>query len=730
MPNIGKKQQRVDGPLKVSGSATYSADIASPFYHAYVLQSTIANGCITAIDTSAAEAFTGVKGIFTHKNLPDRLKNMVDYSDPLSPPGKPFRPFYNDKILYNGQPIALIVAETFEQARYASRLIKVTYEQKTFKASLAENLNNASADRAPEPASNRGDFKKAFKKADFTISREYRQSRNYHNPMEPHATSVIYNDDGSIVVYDKIQGVASSLQYLNGVFGLAADKVKVKSEFVGGAFGSGLRPQYQLFMATLAALELKHNVQMVMTRAQMFSFGYRPEVIHTMQLGCSKDGTLQALSHKAVGETSTYEDFNETIVDWSGLLYKCDNVNLEYELAQVQSYTPLDMRAPGGVSGVYALECAMDELAHEAGIDPLEFRRKNYVDYDQNEDKPFTSKELMACYDRCEELFGWKHRKAAAKSKHHLLTGYGMATGSWEALQQKASVSLTMDEAGLFTLTCATADIGTGTYTVMSQIAADKLGVPLDTITFKLGNSAFPDAPIEGGSWTVSSVGSAVAGVCKKFQYRIADIWKRNNPEYQTVSFDAITFDKGKLKYGSNSFPFTEIMRDASKEELSISHNEAPGDGQDTHSGYAHCCVMVEVSVDKDLGIIKVPRIVNVSAAGKIINPKTAENQLLGAMVWGLGMALREEGMVDPQYGRVMNANFAEYHIAVNADVHDIHTEFVEEKDDKVNPLGAKGVGELGIVGLAAAISNAIFDATGKRLRKLPMMLDDVLEIE
>ncbi|MAW94490.1 MULTISPECIES: xanthine dehydrogenase family protein molybdopterin-binding subunit [unclassified Leeuwenhoekiella] len=729
MPNIGNKQQRVDGPLKVSGQATYTADIASPFYHAYVLQSSIACGSIMELDTSAAEAFTGVKAIFTHKNLPERLKNMVDYTDPLSPPGTPFRPFYNDKILYNGQPIALVVAETFEQARYASRLIKVTYEQKEFKGSLEENLKNASADRAPEPASNRGDFEKAFKNSDVSITQEYRQSRNYHNPMEPHATSVVYKDDGSIVVYDKIQGVASSLKYLNGVFGLAADKVQVKSDFVGGAFGSGLRPQYQLFMATLASLELKHNVQMVMTRAQMFSFGYRPEVIHTMKLGCSKDGTLQALSHHTVGETSTFEDFNETIVDWSGLLYKCENVNLEYKLTPVQSYTPLDMRAPGGVSGVYALECAMDDLAHKAGIDPLEFRRKNYVDYDQNEDKPFTSKELRACYDRCEELFGWKNRKDKTTNESHVRTGFGMATGSWEALQQKASVSLTMDATGKFTLKCATADIGTGTYTVMSQIAADKLGVPLDHIDFKLGDTAFPDSPIEGGSWTVSSVGSAVAGVCKKFQYRIADVWKRKYPDYQDAAFEDITFEEGNLEYDSKSFSFTEIMQQASKEELSISHNEAPAEGQDTHSGYAHCCVMVEVSIDKELGVIKVPRITNVSAAGKIINPKTAENQLLGAMVWGLGMALREEGMVDTRYGRVMNANFAEYHIAVNADVHDVHTEFVEEKDDKVNPLGAKGVGELGIVGLASAISNAIFDATGKRLTKLPMLLDDVLEV-
>ncbi|MGB5943392.1 MAG: xanthine dehydrogenase family protein molybdopterin-binding subunit [Leeuwenhoekiella sp.] len=724
---IGNKQPRVDGPQKVSGSATYSADITSTFYHAYVLQSTIANGTITEIDTASAEAFAGVKHIFTHKNLPDRLKNMADYTDPLSPPGTPFRPFHNEKIIYNGQPIALVVAETFEQARYASSLIVVTYDEKKFKGSLRENLKNASADRAPEPASNRGDFKRAFKKSDFRITQEYRQSRNYHNPMEPHATSVEYHQDGSILVYDKVQGVASSLKYLNGVFGLTADKVQVKSDFIGGAFGSGLRPQYQLFMATLAALELKHNVQMVMTRAQMFSFGYRPEVIHTMKLGCSKDGTLQALSHKTIGETSTFEDFNETIVDWSGLLYKCENVQLEYQLAPVQSYTPLDMRAPGGVSGVYALECAMDELAQEAGIDPLEFRRKNYVDFDQNEDKPFTSKELMACYDRCEELFGWKNRKEKAKTDPNVLTGYGVATGSWEALQQKASVSLTFDNDGIFTLKTATADIGTGTYTVMSQIAADKLGVPIEQISFKLGDTSYPDAPIEGGSWTVSSVGSAVAGVCKKFQYRIADVWKRNHPERATVNFDDITFEDGQLKFDGKAYNFTEILENASKEELSISHDEAKSEGQSTHSGYAHCCVMVEVSVDKDLGIIKVPRIINVSAAGKIINPKTAENQLLGAMVWGLGMALREEGMVDTKYGRVMNANFAEYHIAVNADVHHIHAEFVEEHDDKVNPLGAKGVGELGIVGLASAISNAIFDATGKRLRKLPMLLDDVL---
>ena len=729
---LGEPRPRVDGALKVTGRATYAAEfLTDEMAFGYVVQSTIANGKITGINTGKAEGIDGVLKVFTHKNLPDYINENSDYSDPLAPPGKPFRPLFNDNILYNGQPIALVVAETFELARYAAGLVEVTYSEEKFVATLSENLNNAFTEDVPEPPDSRGDAVAAFKKSPFQVEVEYSQPRHYHNPMEPHATTAIWDGEGSLTIYDKIQGVASSKQYVCGVFGLNKEQVRVKSPFVGGAFGSGLRPQYQLFMASLAALELKRNVQVAMTRKQMFSFGHRPTNMQRLKLSADNNGKLTSIQHSSFGETSTFEKFNEIVVDWSGLLYQCDNVKLDYQLVPVQGYTPIDTRAPGGTTGVYALECAIDELAEKAGIDPLEFRLINYAERDQNEDKPFTSKELRECYKQCADKFDWSKRKAKPRSikKGNNLVGYGMATGVWEAMQKKASVKAKFSNDGKLEVSTATADIGTGTYTVMSQIASKYFGIEIENITFELGDTELPESPIEGGSWTVSSVGSAVKNVCEALQGKLFLMAQKNDPKhFQDIKKEDVTFNNGKihLKDGT-AVSYTEVLEKANEPSLSITIQEKPKDERDDYSAYAHCCVMVEVHVDEELGVIRVPRVVNASAAGKIINPKTAENQLLGATVWGIGMALEEEGMVDKNFGRIMNANLAEYHIPVNADIKDIEIIFVEEDDEIVNPLGAKGVGELGMVGVASAISNAVYNATGKRIRELPIKLDHLL---
>ena len=729
---IGEARPRVDGALKVTGQATYAGEVLTDeTAFGYVVQSTIANGKITAINTAKAEALDGVLKIFTHKNLPDYVNENSDYSDPLAPPGKPFRPLFNDNILYNGQPIALVVAETFELAGYAAGLVEVTYSEEKFVATLQENLENAFTEDVPEPPDSRGDAVAAYKKSPHQVEVEYSQPRHYHNPMEPHTTTAIWEGEGSLTIYDKIQGVASSKQYVCGVFGLNKEQVRVKSPFVGGAFGSGLRPQYQLFMASLAALELKRNVQVAMTRKQMFSFGHRPTNLQRLKLSADNNGKLTSIQHSSFGETSTFEKFNEIVVDWSGLLYQCDNVNLEYQLVPVQGYTPIDTRAPGGTTGVYALECAIDELAEKAGIDPLEFRLLNYAERDQNEDKPFTSKELRECYKQCAERFDWSKRKTKPRSikKGNNLVGYGMATGVWEAMQKKASVKAKFTSDGKLEVSTATADIGTGTYTVMSQIASKYFGIDIEHVTFELGDTELPESPIEGGSWTVSSVGSAVKNVCEALQGKLFLMAQKNDPKrFQDIKKEDVSFTEGKIQLKDGAaIAYTEILEKAGEQDLSITTQEKPKDDRDDYSAYAHCCVMVEVHVDEDLGVIRVPRVVNASAAGKIINPKTAENQLLGATVWGIGMALEEEGMVDKNFGRVMNANLAEYHIPVNADIKDIEIIFVDEEDKIVNPLGAKGVGELGMVGVASAISNAVYNATGKRIRELPIKLDHLL---
>ena len=732
---VGAATTRVDGRQKVTGTAKYSAEFnPADLVHGYIVNSTIATGTIGKIDSDSAKQVPGVRAVFTHENVPASLTIDGDYSDPLAPPGNPFRPLYNDKILYNGQPIAMVVADTFEVARYAAGLIKVTYSEKKGGAiALRENLDTAFADKdVPEPAEARGDAKTAFEKADIKVEASYYQAREYHNPMESFATVAIWDDQQErFLIYDKIQGVGSSQKYISGIFNLDKDKVRVMSEFVGGGFGSGLRPQYQLFFAAMASKELNLPVKVVMTRQQMFSFGHRSACFQEFKLGADATGKLSSIQHKAYGETSRFEKYNETIVDWSGLMYACDNVALDYKLVPLDVYTPNDMRAPGGATGMYGLECAIDELAVAVGIDPLKIRLINYAEKDQNEDKPFSSKELKACYSRAAKEFGWESRKAEPRSntKGNLLIGHGLATGVWEAMQQKASAEAIFTNNGRLIIRSGTADIGTGTYTVMTQIAADALGLSLEYVDFRLGDTTLPKAPIEGGSWTVSSVGSAVKMVCVALREKIFKLAKKTHSDlFKDQRIEEVTFANGEITAQSGrAVAYVDILAASEKESLNVTVNAEPDEDRDDYSCYTHSCVMVEVEVDEDLGMIKVQRVVSAIAGGKIMNPKTAKSQIIGGITWGIGMALEEEGMMDPRDGRIMNANLAEYHMPIHADIQEIDVIFVEEHDEIVNPLGAKGLGEIGLVGVAAAIANAIYNATGKRVRELPIKLDTLL---
>ena len=729
---IGKSINRVDGIKKVTGQASYAADFDVPdVAYGYVVNSSIAKGKITSINTAEVKAIPGVLEVFTHENLPPYLNANADYTDPLSPPGHPFRPLYDENILFSHQPIALIVANTFELARYAAGILEVIYEEdKNFTTELSKNLDKATTEDVEDPAEPRGNAAEAYEKAKVKLEVEYEQPRLYHNPMEPHASIVSWDDDSGFMVYDKIQGVYSSKKYISGIFGVDKHKVRVLAPFIGGGFGSGLRPQYQLFFAALAARELKLPVKVVMTRQQMFSFGHRPACIQKLKLSANADGKLQSIEHAAFSETSQFEKFSETITDWSGLMYQCDNVKFDYKLVPLDNYTPLDTRGPGGTTGMFALETAIDELAVKMGIDPLQFRLINYAETDQNEGKPFSSKELKACFQQASEAFGWDKRKAEPGT--HVvgdqLIGYGVAVGCWEAMQKKAAARAILTTEGHLTVSSATADIGTGTYTVMSQIAADTLGMPIDRVDFKLGDSNLPNSPIEGGSWTVSSVGSAVKMVCHQLKSSLFALAKEHFEISDRYILEEARFKDGHLSVGEHYWSYQEILKKAGKGSLEVNVKSEPDEDRDEYSYYAHSCVMVEVNIDKDLGMITIPRIVSAVAGGNIINPKTAESQILGGIAWGVGMALEEEGMMDHQFGRIMNSNLAEYHLPVHADIRDVEVIFVPESDKHVNPLGAKGLGEVGLVGVAAAIGNAIYNATGKRLRRLPFQLDKVLE--
>ncbi|MDO7903720.1 xanthine dehydrogenase family protein molybdopterin-binding subunit [Pseudomonas sp. K1(2024)] len=726
---MGKPLDRVDGVAKVTGQARYAGEYHEDgLLHASVVSSTIASGRIRAIDIAAALQVPGVIAVLHHLNRPHVSSYDDDYSDDDSADGSPFRPLYNDKVLYSGQPIALVVADTLELARHAGALVTVEYDQDDHRTDLLGALaasHEAPAD-LPEP---RGDFAGAYATATTTLDATYVTANEYHNPMEPHASTVFYRSGDALEIHDKTQGTQNCQEYLHNVFGLPKDRIRVLAAFVGGAFGSGLRPQYQLPLAVMAALHLKRSVRLALTRQQMFTFGYRPRTQQRVRLGVDGRGKLLAVGHDAIGQTSRFEDFTEHLVEWSGMLYQCDNVALGYRLADLDVYTPLDMRAPGAGSGMIALECAMDELACAADLDPVELRRLNFASHNGNEGKPYSSKELLACYDQGAERFGWAKRNPQPRSMRSgkQLLGWGMATGVWEAMQMKASAKARMDASGHLTVSSATTDIGTGTYTVMTQIAADAMGLDTAEVTFELGDSSLPTAPLQGGSFTVSSVGSAVRQACLVLRAKVLECARQAYPALAAVAVEDIRFADGHLHAAGQRIALADIVARAEHGVLQVQIDAEPGSRRQAFSTATHSAVFVEVAVDEDLGSIKVTRVVSAVAAGRVVNPKTARSQILGGVVWGLGMALHEEGQTDHGLGRVLNHNLAEYHIPVHADIGDIEVIFVEEQDDIVNELGSKGVGEIGVVGVAAAIANAIYHATGKRVREFPITLDKVL---
>jgi len=513
-----------------------------------------------------------------------------------------------------------------------------------------------------------------------------------------------------------------------GIFGLKPEDVRVMSAFMGGGFGSGLRPQFQVVLAVLASLALKRSVRVVLTRQQMYALGHRPAMIQRVELGANSGGTLDAITHDAVTITSQYEDFYRQETGWSGLLYKCANASYAHKLARLDLPTSCDMRAPSAATALFALESAMDELALALEIDPLELRLRCYSDRDQNDDRPYSSKALRECYRQGAEAFGWAKRDPEPRSMREGsdLVGWGMATGVWEALQVPIAVRIALSANGHADVSCATSDIGTGTYTIMAQVAADMLGLPLDNISIKIGDSSLPQSPVEGGSWIATSVANGIVSTAEAIRAELLRLAGQmpQSPLANAAVADVALVD-GRLvsrRDGSRSVPIADVMRHAAVDRIERELTTNPA-ADHTRAQNTHSAVFAEVKVDEQIGVVRVTRVVNAVAAGRILNPKTAGSQILGGVVWGIGMALHEETVIDHRLGRIMNSNIAEYHVPVNADVHDIKVIFVDEDDDS-NPLGLKGVGEIGIVGVAAAIANAVYHATGKRVRDLPITLD------
>ncbi|GAB3935912.1 xanthine dehydrogenase family protein molybdopterin-binding subunit [Larkinella terrae] len=739
---VGKPVNRVDGVAKVTGKAKYAAEYKVPdLVHGWVISSEIAKGTITRIQTDEALQLPGVIQVFTHENRPDLAWFDLSYKDQDAPPGSPFRPLRDAEIKFSGQPIALVVAETLELARYAASLIRVEYEVENHETEFEAHLSRARDPKLglasllkPPPPKPRGNFDEAFAAAPVQVSGEYVHSAEHHNPMEMFASTVVYEKNDKLTIYDKTQGAQNSQLYVSQVFGLSFKDVRVISSYIGGAFGSGLRPQYQLFLAVLAARELRRSVRVSLTRQQMFTFGHRPVTIQDIKLGASEDGTITAIRHDAFAETSRFEDYTEIVVNWSGMLYPIPNSKLTYKLVPLDVFTPLDMRAPGGVTGVPALECAIDELAFKLGIDPVELRLKNYTDRDMDADLPYSSKELRECFRQGAERFGWANRNPQPRStrRGHTLIGWGMATGIWDATQGPARAEAVLTVNGKLRVSSATADIGTGTYTIMTQIAADTLGMPIADVLFKLGDSDMPLAPIEGGSWTAATVGSAVKVACEELGKKLFKMARKmKNSPFARANLDDVLFADAHIRLKSDpsvAVSLREIVDQNGGHAVSETSTSTPNFLKlRKYARSAHSAAFVEVEVDEDFGTVRVTRAVTAVAGGRILNPKTARSQILGGMVWGISKALEEESVLDHQFGRFMNHSLAEYHVPVNADIQNLDVIFVDETDTIVNPLGVKGLGEIGIVAMPAAIANAVFHATGKRIRNLPITLDKLL---
>jgi xanthine dehydrogenase YagR molybdenum-binding subunit len=462
----------------------------------------------------------------------------------------------------------------------------------------------------------------------------------------------------------------------------------------------------------------------------MYALGYRPAMIQRIALGANAGATLDAITHDAVTVTSQYEDYYRQETGWSGLLYTCANARYAHKLAKLDLPTACDMRCPSAATGVYALECAMDELAIALKIDPLELRLRCYSDRDQNNDRAFSSKALRECYRQGAEAFGWDGRNREARSMQDGsdLIGWGMATGVWDAFQAPITVRVVVSANGHAEVASATSDIGTGTYTIMAQVAADMLGLSLENISVNLGDSSLPQSPVEGGSWIAVSVSSGIVTTANSIRDELLRLAKQipNSPLANSASGEVALVDGKVVSKGdpSHSVSIADAMRYGAVDR--IEREVITNPGQDARSHNAHSAVFAEVKVDEQLGVIRVTRVVSAVAAGRILNTKTASSQILGSVVWGIGMALREETLIDHSNGRIVNANMAEYLVPVNADVQDIKVIFVDEPDDS-NPLGIKGLGEVGIVGVAAAIANAVYHATGKRVRDLPITLDKLM---
>ncbi len=769
---VGKPVNRVDGRLKVTGGAVYSAEFElKNLVHGVAVLSTITKGRIKNIDTAKAKSAAGVVEVLTYKN------SMQLHSPSGSDAGggkfaeRDLLPLQNDRIFYDGQIVAVVIAETFEQAEHASKLVKIDYQVEDPIFDLQKNIGKAYkagiSTTGTETQVSRGNAAEALKTASVKIEETYTTPVYHHNAMEPHATIALWQGE-TVLFYDATQSVAGTKSLMSTMLGVPKEKVRVISYYIGGGFGSKGFSWPNTVLAAMAAKLANRPVKLVLSRQQTFTTaGRRSETIQKISLGADQTGKLSTIQHHSTVESSFVEEFVEVAGVATSMLYSSQNVDISHSLVRLNKVTPCPMRAPGEAPGTYALEVAMDELAYKSKIDPVQLRLINYAQEDEQKHKKFSSKNLRECYQKGAELIGWDKRnpQPASMKEGKMLVGYGMATATYPANRSASSAKAVLFAGGHAEIMCATQDIGTGTYTIMTQAAADALGLPVEKVKVKLGDSEYPKGANSGGSQVTASVGPAIRAaslglISKLVQLAVVDA---KSPLHGLKEAD-ITAQNGKIfltaKPGTGEL-YTDILKRQGLEKLQAQAATKVSTRQQTeanpaaagssekeiedesktnpvvqddekldrkpfsfHSFGAH---FVKISVDPDLGMIHVDKAVAVMDVGTIMNEKTAKNQIMGGMVFGIGMALMEETQYDPNRGRPVTKDLANYLVPVNADMPEFVVEFINKPDTIISPIGARGVGEIGITGITAAINNAIYHATGKRVRELPVTPDKLL---
>ena len=726
--SIGQPLPRVDGRAKVTGRATFAADQKIPkVAHAWMVTSSIAKGRILTIDTAAALRVPGVLAVLTHQNAP-RLPQKPRTAE--RPSDRKVQLLQNNLVLYANQPVAVVVGETLESARQGAAEVVVRYARAPHSVQLETSLSRGykpekgGAHGEPTDAT-RGDMAAALAAADARIEHVYTTPFEVHNPMEPHATIAQWEGPDKLTLYDATQGPFPDRERVATLLGLHPDQVRVISPFLGGGFGSKGPTWSHVVLAAMAARRVSRPVKLVVTRPQMFGpVGFRSHTRQTVAAAAKKDGTLLALRHDTVAQTSSFDQFVESASMAARMLYNSPANATSHRLVRSDIGTPSFTRAPGWAAGTNVLEIAMDEMAYELKMDPVEFRLKNYAEQDPEKQRPWSSKSLRECYRVGGERFGWSKRPLAPGSMRegNTLIGWGMASSVYPVHRSKAAARARIHADGSILVESGTQDLGTGTYTIMTQIAADALGVPVSQVTFRLGDTQEAEAPVSAGSQTATSVGSAVSAAARALREKLAQ-FAGMAPGELVLRGDTLS-SRGVVP---RSERLPALLAKQGQPYLEVEAGAQPGDEQDRYSMYVFGAQFAEVRVDRALGMLRVSRMVGTFGAGRILNPRTARSQFIGGMVWGIGLALYEDAVMDPRLGRFVNNNLAEYHIPCNADVPAIDALWVEETDTHVNPLGVKGIGEIGITGAAAAIANAVFHATGKRIRDYPITLDKLL---